>query len=55
MNFRSSRLLLPLSYTIGARYNIKNDFVISALLFPGGLWSALGAPVAGRISDRILR
>jgi len=38
----------------GARYNIKNEVVIGALLLPGGLGSALGAPIAGRISDRVV-
>ncbi|KAI9453731.1 major facilitator superfamily domain-containing protein [Russula earlei] len=47
-------LLIPLSYTIGARYNIKNEVVIGALLLPGGLASALGAPIAGRVSDRVV-
>ncbi|KAI0294293.1 MFS general substrate transporter [Multifurca ochricompacta] len=47
-------LLIPLSYTIGARYNIKNEVLIGALLLPGGLGSALGAPLAGRLSDRTL-
>jgi len=47
-------LLIPLSYTIGARYNIQNEVVIGALLLPGGLGSALGAPIAGRISDQVV-
>ncbi|KAI0261741.1 major facilitator superfamily domain-containing protein [Gloeopeniophorella convolvens] len=47
-------LLIPLSYTIGERYNIRSEVLIGALFVPSGLGSALGAPLAGRISDHVI-
>ncbi|EPQ54301.1 hypothetical protein GLOTRDRAFT_44234 [Gloeophyllum trabeum ATCC 11539] len=51
-------LLIPLSYTIGAHYNIKNEAVISAFFLSVGLGSLLrhpvGSPLAGYMSDRII-
>lgn len=54
----------------GVRYNITNEVVIGALLLPGGLGGArefstcsfraiahaliVGAPIAGRLSDRVI-
>ncbi|THH13705.1 hypothetical protein EW146_g6541 [Bondarzewia mesenterica] len=47
-------LLLPLSYTIGHRYNITNEALIGAFFLPCGLGNVIGAPLAGRISDIIV-
>ncbi|KAI5124183.1 hypothetical protein M0805_000988 [Coniferiporia weirii] len=47
-------LLIPLAYTIGAKYNITNEAIIGALFLPAGLGNFIGAPLAGRISDKIL-
>ncbi|KAI0046836.1 MFS general substrate transporter [Auriscalpium vulgare] len=47
-------LLIPLSYTIGARYGITNEAVIGALFLPSGFGNMIGAPLFGRISDRII-
>jgi hypothetical protein len=44
-------LLVPLSYTIGIRYNIPNEALIGACFLPAGLGNMLGAIVVGRISD----
>ncbi|KAF9009718.1 major facilitator superfamily domain-containing protein [Cyathus striatus] len=47
-------LLIPLAYTIGVRYNITNEALIGACFLPAGLGNMIGAPLAGRISDRIV-
>ncbi|KAF9009717.1 major facilitator superfamily domain-containing protein [Cyathus striatus] len=47
-------LLMPLAYTIGVRYNIKNEALIGACFLPAGLGNMIGAPLAGRISDKIV-
>ncbi|KAI0046834.1 MFS general substrate transporter [Auriscalpium vulgare] len=47
-------LLIPLSYTIGARYGITNEAIIGALFLPSGLGNMISAPLFGRISDRIV-
>jgi len=47
-------LLVPIAYTIGVRYNIVNEAIIGACFIPTGLGNMVGAPVAGRISDRIV-
>ncbi|CAL1703106.1 unnamed protein product [Somion occarium] len=44
-------LLMPMAYTIGARYNITNEALIGACFIPDGLGSMVGAPIAGWISD----
>ncbi|OAX33670.1 MFS general substrate transporter [Rhizopogon vinicolor AM-OR11-026] len=48
-------LLVPLAYTIGARYGITNEAVIGACFLPNGLGNFIGAPVAGRLSDIVVR
>ncbi|KAJ8488170.1 hypothetical protein ONZ45_g14060 [Pleurotus djamor] len=45
-------LLVPIAYTIGARYGITNEAVIGAIFMPAGLGNMLGAPLAGYISDQ---
>ncbi|KAI0310281.1 major facilitator superfamily domain-containing protein [Amylostereum chailletii] len=47
-------MLIPLSYTIGNRYNIHNEALIGLFFLPAGVGNALGAPLAGRMSDTIL-
>lgn len=47
-------LLVPLAYTIGARYKITNEALIGACFLPSGLGNLIGAPLAGRMSDRIV-
>ncbi|KAG2049505.1 MFS general substrate transporter [Suillus hirtellus] len=48
-------LLVPLAYTIGVRYGIVNEAIIGACFLPNGLGNFIGAPVAGRLSDVIVR
>ncbi|KAF9554259.1 MFS general substrate transporter [Agrocybe pediades] len=45
-------LLVPLAYTIGARYNISNEALVGACFTPAGLGNITGAAIVGRISDR---
>jgi len=45
-------LLIPLAYTIGKSYGITNEAIIGAFFLPAGLGNLLGAPLAGRLSDR---
>ncbi|KAF7362156.1 MFS general substrate transporter [Mycena venus] len=47
-------LLVPIAYTLGARYNITNEAIIGACFFPMGLGNLIGAPLAGMLSDRIV-
>ncbi|KAF8888354.1 major facilitator superfamily domain-containing protein [Infundibulicybe gibba] len=47
-------LLVPLAFTFGARYHIVNEALIGACFLPAGLGNMIGAPLAGRISDRIV-
>ncbi|KAG2744938.1 MFS general substrate transporter [Suillus brevipes Sb2] len=48
-------LLVPLAYTIGIRYGIANKAIIGACFLPNGLGNFIGAPLAGRLSDVVLR
>ncbi|KAG7086356.1 hypothetical protein E1B28_002316 [Marasmius oreades] len=48
-------LLLPLPYTIAKRYGIENQAVIGLLYAPIGVGNFVGAPLAGWLSDRVLR
>ncbi|KIK41378.1 hypothetical protein CY34DRAFT_806099 [Suillus luteus UH-Slu-Lm8-n1] len=48
-------LLVPLAYTIGIRYGITNKAIIGACFLPNGLGNFIGAPLAGRLSDVVLR
>ncbi|KAF9481301.1 MFS general substrate transporter [Pholiota conissans] len=45
-------LLVPLPYTIGVRYQLKNEALLGLCFMPAGLGNILGAPLVGRISDR---
>ncbi|KAJ7039126.1 MFS general substrate transporter [Mycena alexandri] len=47
-------LLVPIAYTLGARYNISNEAIIGALFLPMGVGNIIGAPVAGMLSDRMV-
>ncbi|KAF9460888.1 major facilitator superfamily domain-containing protein [Collybia nuda] len=47
-------LLVPLAYTIGVRYNITNEALIGACFLPCGIGNMIGAPLAGRLSDRVI-
>ncbi|KZT19170.1 MFS general substrate transporter [Neolentinus lepideus HHB14362 ss-1] len=47
-------LLIPLAYTIGVRYNIKNEALIGAFFLPAGLGNVIGAPLGGSISDKVV-
>ncbi|KXN87031.1 putative transporter AQR1 [Leucoagaricus sp. SymC.cos] len=38
----------------GAKYNIRNDALLGACAIPGGIGEMIGAPISGRISDRIV-
>ncbi|OJA10107.1 hypothetical protein AZE42_13385, partial [Rhizopogon vesiculosus] len=48
-------LLIPLAYTIGVRYGITNEAIIGACFLPNGLGNFLGSPVAGYMSDILVR
>ncbi|RXW11514.1 hypothetical protein EST38_g14342 [Candolleomyces aberdarensis] len=47
-------LLIPISYTIGRKYGLTNEAFIGACFIPNGIGSMIGAPLAGRISDRTI-
>ncbi|KAI0781543.1 MFS general substrate transporter [Trametes elegans] len=47
-------LMIPLAYTIGKQYNISNEAIIGAFFLPAGLGNIIGAPLAGRLSDRVV-
>ncbi|CDO71928.1 hypothetical protein BN946_scf184940.g75 [Trametes cinnabarina] len=47
-------LMIPLAYTIGKQYNITNEALIGAFFLPAGLGNIIGAPLAGRLSDRVV-
>ncbi|KAG2744937.1 MFS general substrate transporter [Suillus brevipes Sb2] len=48
-------LLVPLAYTIGVRYGITNEAIIGACFLPNGLGNFIGAPIAGRLSDIVVK
>ncbi|KAF9009713.1 major facilitator superfamily domain-containing protein [Cyathus striatus] len=47
-------LLIPIAYTIGVRYGIANEAIIGACFLPSGVGHLIGAPLAGRMSDKIV-
>ncbi|KAE9387311.1 MFS general substrate transporter [Gymnopus androsaceus JB14] len=48
-------MLTPLSITVGERYGITNQAILGACFIPIGLGNFIGAPLAGHLSDRILK
>ncbi|KAH7890112.1 major facilitator superfamily domain-containing protein [Phlebopus sp. FC_14] len=48
-------LLIPLAYTIGVRYGITSEALIGACFLPNGLGNFVGAPIAGRLSDAVIK
>ncbi|KAL1706303.1 major facilitator superfamily domain-containing protein [Schizophyllum commune] len=46
-------LLVPINSTIGTRYGL-NAFFVGLCMLPSGLGNIIGAPLAGRLSDRAL-
>ncbi|KAJ4496983.1 MFS general substrate transporter [Lentinula lateritia] len=48
-------ILTPLSVTLGARYGITNQAILGACFIPIGLGNFIGAPMAGYLSDQILK
>ncbi|RXW25121.1 hypothetical protein EST38_g741 [Candolleomyces aberdarensis] len=47
-------LLIPIAYTIGLKYNLTNEVFVGACFIPNGIGNMIGAPLAGRLSDRIV-
>ncbi|KAI0784106.1 major facilitator superfamily domain-containing protein [Abortiporus biennis] len=47
-------LLIPIAYTLGAKYNITNETIIGACFIPAGVGNIMGAFIAGRVSDTIV-
>ncbi|TFL01039.1 major facilitator superfamily domain-containing protein [Pterulicium gracile] len=47
-------LIVPIAATIGERYGITNEAIIGACFIPMGVGNFTGAPLAGRISDRLI-
>ncbi|KAG2153196.1 major facilitator superfamily domain-containing protein [Suillus clintonianus] len=47
-------LLVPIAYTIGARYHISNEALIGACFLPSGLGNFIASPIAGRLSDSMV-
>ncbi|EKM77269.1 hypothetical protein AGABI1DRAFT_43790 [Agaricus bisporus var. burnettii JB137-S8] len=45
-------LMVPIAFTIGKRYNVDDQATIGLLMLPIGVGNAIGAPLAGWISDR---
>ncbi|KAG0708615.1 major facilitator superfamily domain-containing protein [Suillus ampliporus] len=47
-------LLVPIAYTIGARYHISNEALIGACFLPSGFGNFIASPIAGRLSDTMV-
>ncbi|KAJ3555605.1 hypothetical protein NP233_g12168 [Leucocoprinus birnbaumii] len=47
-------LLLPLPYTIGKKYGIENEALLGLCILPLGIGNAIGSPVSGWVSDRMV-
>ncbi|EGO22014.1 hypothetical protein SERLADRAFT_417352 [Serpula lacrymans var. lacrymans S7.9] len=48
-------LWVPLPFTVGERYGIHNEAWVGACFLPSGLGNIIGARIAGRISDNIVK
>ncbi|KAF8552826.1 MFS general substrate transporter [Imleria badia] len=48
-------LVIPIAYTIGAKYGFQTEGMIGALFIPTGLGNFVGAPISGRMSDMVVR
>lgn len=48
-------LLLPISTTFGERYDIHSKALIGACFVPAGVGNLIGAPLAGRVSDLMIK
>jgi uncharacterized membrane protein len=47
-------LLIPIAYTIGARYHVSNEALIGACFLPSGFGNFIASPIAGRLSDAMV-
>ncbi|KAF5349698.1 hypothetical protein D9756_008833 [Leucocoprinus leucothites] len=47
-------LMLPLPYTIGKKYGIENEALLGLCVLPLGIGNAIGSPLSGWISDKIV-
>ncbi|KAG2154020.1 major facilitator superfamily domain-containing protein [Suillus clintonianus] len=47
-------LMVPIAYTIGARYHISNEALIGACFLPSGLGNFVASAIAGRLSDAMI-
>ncbi|KAF8437474.1 major facilitator superfamily domain-containing protein [Boletus edulis BED1] len=48
-------LLVPIAYTVGAKYGIEGEGMIGALFLPNGLGNFVGCSIAGYVSDKVVR
>ncbi|PSR79166.1 hypothetical protein PHLCEN_2v7137 [Hermanssonia centrifuga] len=47
-------ILVPIAFTLGAKYKISNEALIGALCIPVGVGNFIGAPLTGALSDRMV-
>ncbi|KAG1750879.1 major facilitator superfamily domain-containing protein [Suillus lakei] len=47
-------LMVPIAYTIGARYHISNEALIGACFLPNGVGNFIASTIAGRLSDAMI-
>ncbi|XP_006459045.1 hypothetical protein AGABI2DRAFT_66467 [Agaricus bisporus var. bisporus H97] len=47
-------LMIPLAFTIGKRYEIDDEATLGLFLLPIGFGNAVGAPISGWISDKMV-
>lgn len=48
-------LLIPIAYTMGAKYGITSESLLGILFLPNGLGNFVGAPIGGLMSDAVVR